>query len=118
MCSAADGQVFIPSSATRETILNPLIVPQGLYPALRETFYSLAFISFLLLIFILFLERFEKRNWCKNLCPSAPYLAFLAVSRCSEDYRGSLFLIAVPAKTSVLPASTRKFFRKTTVFSV
>jgi len=43
----------------------------------RETFYSLAFISFLLLIFILFLERYEKRNWCKNLCPLGTLLGIL-----------------------------------------
>jgi MauM/NapG family ferredoxin protein len=35
----------------------------------RETFYPLAFVSCLLLSLIFFLERFEKRNWCKNLCP-------------------------------------------------
>ncbi len=35
----------------------------------RETFYPLAFLSSILLLGILFLERFEERNWCKNLCP-------------------------------------------------
>jgi MauM/NapG family ferredoxin protein len=35
----------------------------------RETFYPLAFSSAMLLLFIFFLERFEQRNWCKNLCP-------------------------------------------------
>jgi polyferredoxin len=35
----------------------------------RETFYPLAFISTLFFLFIIFLERYEKRNWCRNLCP-------------------------------------------------
>ncbi len=35
----------------------------------RETFYPLAFLSLLLFTAILFLERFERRNWCRNLCP-------------------------------------------------
>ncbi len=35
----------------------------------RDTFYPLAFLSALMFIFIIFLERYEKRNWCKNLCP-------------------------------------------------
>jgi len=43
----------------------------------RETFYPLAFISFLLFLFILFLERYEKRNWCKNLCPLGTLLGIL-----------------------------------------
>lgn len=43
----------------------------------REAFYPLAFISFLLFLFILFLERFEKRNWCKNLCPLGALLGIL-----------------------------------------
>ncbi|MCX5799371.1 MAG: 4Fe-4S binding protein [Proteobacteria bacterium] len=43
----------------------------------RETFYPLAFISFMLLMAILFLERYEKRNWCKNLCPLGALLGLL-----------------------------------------
>jgi len=35
----------------------------------RDTIYPSAFISFALLAAIIFLERYEKRNWCKNLCP-------------------------------------------------
>lgn len=35
----------------------------------RETFYPLAFTSALLFGLILFLERYEQRNWCRNLCP-------------------------------------------------
>ena len=35
----------------------------------RETFYPLAFISTLFLFLIVFLERYERRNWCRNLCP-------------------------------------------------
>ncbi|MBP1751333.1 MAG: iron-sulfur cluster-binding oxidoreductase [Geobacteraceae bacterium] len=35
----------------------------------RETFYPLAFMSALFLLVILFLERYETRNWCRNICP-------------------------------------------------
>jgi len=35
----------------------------------RETFYPLALLSLLLFAAIIFLERYEKRNWCRNLCP-------------------------------------------------
>lgn len=35
----------------------------------RDTFYPLAFLSAALFALILFLERYETRNWCRNLCP-------------------------------------------------
>jgi polyferredoxin len=35
----------------------------------RETFYPLAFTSLLFFALVLLLERYEERNWCKNLCP-------------------------------------------------
>jgi len=35
----------------------------------RETFYPLAFLSALVFLGIVFLERYERRNWCRNLCP-------------------------------------------------
>jgi ferredoxin len=35
----------------------------------RDTFYPLAFISTLFFVFIISIERYETRNWCKNLCP-------------------------------------------------
>ncbi len=43
----------------------------------RQTFYPLAFLSLLLFTAILFLERFERRNWCKNLCPLGSLLGLL-----------------------------------------
>jgi polyferredoxin/formate hydrogenlyase subunit 6/NADH:ubiquinone oxidoreductase subunit I len=43
----------------------------------RETFYPLAFISFAFFLFILFLERYESRNWCRNLCPLGSLLGLL-----------------------------------------
>jgi MauM/NapG family ferredoxin protein len=43
----------------------------------RETFYPLAFVSLLLLGFVVFLERYEKRNWCRNLCPLGTLLGLL-----------------------------------------
>ncbi len=35
----------------------------------RETFYPLALFSLILFLLIIFMERYEKRNWCRNLCP-------------------------------------------------
>lgn len=43
----------------------------------RETFYPLAFVSLLLLGLIILLERYEKRNWCRNLCPLGTLLGLL-----------------------------------------
>ena len=43
----------------------------------RETFYPLAFLSLVIFLFILFLERFEKRNWCRNICPLGTLLGLL-----------------------------------------
>ena len=43
----------------------------------RETFYPLAFLSLVLFGVILFLERYERRNWCKNLCPLGSLLGLL-----------------------------------------
>ncbi len=44
----------------------------------RETFYPLAFLSFLLFLGIVFLERYEKRLWCRRLCPLGTLLGLLA----------------------------------------
>ncbi|HOE16951.1 MAG TPA: 4Fe-4S binding protein [Syntrophorhabdaceae bacterium] len=44
----------------------------------RETFYPLAFLSLIFFAGILFLERYEKRNWCKNLCPLGTLLGLTA----------------------------------------
>lgn len=43
----------------------------------RETFYPLAFFSFALFLFILFLERYESRAWCRRLCPLGTLLGLL-----------------------------------------
>jgi MauM/NapG family ferredoxin protein len=43
----------------------------------REAFYPLAFLSLLLFTVILFLEHYERRNWCKNLCPLGSLLGLL-----------------------------------------
>jgi polyferredoxin len=47
----------------------------------RDTLYPLALLSALILLGIFFLERYEKRNWCRNLCPLGTLLGWLA--RCS-----------------------------------
>ena len=44
----------------------------------RETLYPLAFLSALLFFLILFLERYERRNWCRNLCPLGTLLGLAA----------------------------------------
>jgi MauM/NapG family ferredoxin protein len=44
----------------------------------RETFYPLAILSLLLFLLILFLERYEKRAWCRRLCPLGTLLGLLA----------------------------------------
>ncbi|MBJ6725489.1 4Fe-4S binding protein [Geomesophilobacter sediminis] len=44
----------------------------------RETFYPLAFISVALFGLIIFLERYESRNWCRNLCPLGTLLGLLS----------------------------------------
>jgi len=35
----------------------------------RDTLYPLAFLSALIFVAIIWLERYESRNWCRNLCP-------------------------------------------------
>jgi len=44
----------------------------------RETFYPLAFLSALFFFAIVFIERYETRNWCRNLCPLGTLLGLLA----------------------------------------
>jgi MauM/NapG family ferredoxin protein len=43
----------------------------------RDTFYPLAFVSLLFFLGVLALERFERRNWCRNLCPLGTLLGLL-----------------------------------------
>jgi ferredoxin len=51
----------------------------------RETLYPLAFLSALVFILIIWLERYETRNWCRNLCPLGTLLGL--VSRLSPFSR-------------------------------
>lgn len=44
----------------------------------RDTIYPLAFLSAAILLGIIALERFETRNWCRNLCPLGTLLGWLA----------------------------------------
>lgn len=44
----------------------------------RDAFYPLAFVSAALLLAIVWLERYETRNWCRNLCPLGTLLGVLA----------------------------------------
>jgi polyferredoxin len=43
----------------------------------RDTLYPLAFLSAVILLGIIALERFETRNWCRNLCPLGTLLGWL-----------------------------------------
>lgn len=51
----------------------------------RETLYPLAFLSALMFFAIIWLERYETRNWCRNLCPLGTLLGLVA--RCSPFSR-------------------------------
>ena len=44
----------------------------------RETLYPLAFLSALLFFLILFLERYERRSWCRRLCPLGTLLGLVS----------------------------------------
>ena len=44
----------------------------------RETFYPLAFLSAALFAGIVFIERYETRNWCRNLCPLGTLLGLFS----------------------------------------
>jgi polyferredoxin len=43
----------------------------------RDTLYPLAFFSAVLLLAVIALERYETRNWCRNLCPLGTLLGWL-----------------------------------------
>jgi ferredoxin len=44
----------------------------------RETLYPLSFLSALIFLGIFWLERYESRNWCRNLCPLGTLLGLAA----------------------------------------
>lgn len=44
----------------------------------RDTLYPLALLSTAILLGIIALERFETRNWCRNICPLGTLLGWLA----------------------------------------
>jgi ferredoxin len=62
----------------RRDLLSPAysLVRDNLLP-FRETIYPLAFLSTAVLFGIFALERFETRNWCRNLCPLGTLLGWL-----------------------------------------
>ena len=43
----------------------------------RDTIYPLALFSAVILLAVIALERFETRNWCRNLCPLGTLLGWL-----------------------------------------
>jgi polyferredoxin len=44
----------------------------------RESLYPLTFLSALVFMMIIYLERFERRNWCRNLCPLGTLMGIAA----------------------------------------
>ena len=63
----------------RRDVLDPAysVVRDQLLP-FRETFFPLAFLSALMFLAILFIERYETRNWCRNLCPLGTLLGLFS----------------------------------------
>jgi polyferredoxin len=53
------------------------VIRDNLLP-FRETFYPLAFLSAIIFLGIILLERYEPRNWCRNLCPLGTLLGLAA----------------------------------------
>ncbi|MDD5284399.1 MAG: 4Fe-4S binding protein [Desulfuromonadaceae bacterium] len=43
----------------------------------RDTMYPLAFLSAIILLVVILLERYETRNWCRNLCPLGTLMGLL-----------------------------------------
>jgi ferredoxin len=66
------------SVGERRDALEPVysLLRDNLLP-FRETMYPLAFLSAVILLGIIALERFETRNWCRNLCPLGTLLGWL-----------------------------------------
>ncbi|WP_223911421.1 4Fe-4S binding protein [Geobacter sp. AOG1] len=62
----------------RRDVLAPAwnLVHSSILP-FRETLYPLAFLSTVILVGIIYLERYEERNWCRNLCPLGTLLGWL-----------------------------------------
>jgi len=52
------------------------LVRNNLLP-FRDTIYPLALFSAVMLLAVIALERFETRNWCRNLCPLGTLLGWL-----------------------------------------
>lgn len=62
----------------RRDALDPVyaLLRDNLLP-FRDTIYPLAFLSAVVFLGIVALERFETRNWCRNLCPLGTLLGWL-----------------------------------------
>jgi len=54
------------------TFFKDSLLPYG------QKFFTLSFLSFLILLSIFALERLERRFWCKNLCPLGGLLSLLS----------------------------------------
>lgn len=61
----------------RDTIAPAYNVLRDFLLPFRDTLYPLAFFSALVLVGIIALERYETRNWCRNLCPLGTLLGWL-----------------------------------------
>ena len=56
----------------------------------RDTMYPLALLSAAILLGIIALERYETRNWCRNLCPLGTLLGWLGQFSLFERAPGGL----------------------------
>jgi MauM/NapG family ferredoxin protein len=62
---------------SRDSIEGGYIFLKNYILPFRDVFYPLALLSLFLFLFILFLEKFERRSWCRNLCPLGTLLNLL-----------------------------------------
>jgi polyferredoxin len=61
----------------RDTLAPAYNLVRGSLLPFRDTIYPLAFFSALILFAVIALERYETRNWCRNLCPLGTLLGWL-----------------------------------------
>lgn len=90
-------------SAITEPVYN--VFKAGILP-FKQSYFYLSFISFFILVVIVFLEKLGRRFWCRNLCPLGavyalttrfsifkrkPYLSCRHCKKCSTDCRMNAF---------------------------
>jgi len=61
----------------RDTLAPAYNLVRGNLLPFRDTLYPLAFFSAMVLVAVIALERYEARNWCRNLCPLGTLIGWL-----------------------------------------